>query len=957
MPVKRVSFANFNRRLSPIGGREQGGPAGLRIAQGVNPLITTSVMSRWGSSAPSSYSNIKAIQYFSTPILTAGVVTDTMLWLYDGAALWYGSVNGSVAHFARTGFNGTRISFLTAPPQSGSPDYLFVCGGGTTPFKVNLTNLRPSFPVANTVSNWGIVAPVNAATAVNLPQDQIVIDTFDASSANWAHTNCAVSDNSTEFVTGTGSLNINSHAATSGPWRIINSSVATLNLGTYSNGDISLETDVIQFWVFFNDPDVKLIATWIQLDFDVDDGSFKKNYYTYGIGFTSATATNPNVQHNVNTTIAFQSNQWQQITIAKSQFLRQGEELQLDWTNVQAIRFSGQIDTIGAAQATLLDNLTLSGGSALGAGPAVGNGGSEYDYYTVYRNLTTGSVSNPSAEALKIFAVQDNQIQISNIPLSTDPQVNARDLYRSQAGGGLAFYLDTIFDNVTTTYTDNTSDTSVREAVTPWQQSVAVPPNAAAPYYIDAGNGYYFILITGGTTGAQPPAWVLPTDVWAPLAAFELGATVAPITANGQFWEVTTAGVTGAVQPPWATEPAFGSTLQDGLQATGVVWTNQGTKQTNDNGVIWQLAGINSTRTLSNQEVLLDNAPPLASYADAVGPFQGSVFWTRDLANPAFVYASPPGRPESVAQFYQMTSTSDSTQKLIIWDGALWLFSIYHAFQITGSYPEYSASVVNDAIGTNYPFTIVPVQQTGIIYWAGDGVRLLNWAGSRLFGFDQLSQIFRGQPQENLPGWTGISHINAPFAAGNSGPLWAALGRDEIIFSDGTFTGGVQTGTLTIALAYDGTDGAGLTWRQLNPIMSAAYYDAITGAIYASWGGQTYYYEQPGFYADGAAGIPFQIQTMGDFPDPGQEFTVQRIYLTLNTNVAPGGTPQQITPVLIVDGVSYTLPVAQANGRQTIEYDGPKAVGRFLDGFNLSGTLATARVEIFRVEADIWLGE
>src|ERR1017187_4399947 len=42
-----------------------------------------------------------------------------------------------------------------------------------------------------------------------------------------------------------------------------------------------------------------------------------------------------------------------------------------------------------------LDYFTLMGGCAMGAGPAVANSGSEYDYYTVYRNLVTGSQSNP----------------------------------------------------------------------------------------------------------------------------------------------------------------------------------------------------------------------------------------------------------------------------------------------------------------------------------------------------------------------------------------------------------------------------------------------------------------------------------------------------------------------------------------------------------------------------------
>ena len=77
-------------------------------------------------------------------------------------------------------------------------------------------------------------------------------------------------------------------------------------------------------------------------------------------------------------------------------------------------------------------------------------------------------------------------------------------------------------------------------------------------------------------------------------------------------------------------------------------------------------------------------------------------------------------------------------------------------------------------------------------------------------------------------------------------------------------------------------------------------------------------------------------------------FQTQRLYLTAQLN------GQTLTPVLIVDGVSYTLPVLVGTGRKT--YELPKQIsGRLFDGVRLSGNL-TARIEIFRIEADVWLG-
>ena len=491
MPQKRISFSNFDRKLVLSGGREQTGPAALRRASGVAPEATTSVWSRWGSNLL--YNSITAIQLY---------YWNGARYAYDGAHLYK---NGAVIV---SGFNGGKLSFNSMPPQPGLPDYLFILGGGVTPFKID-----PS----GGISNWGIVAPPNQMQANNNPPETITIDQLN-SSGDIANPNWIVNGNcSKAFVTGadtippyngaTGSMKIipDFPAPNNGePWRIvnstnINSAAPPANLGTYTSGDISLLTDVVQFWLLV---DTAGNAGWIELDFDVNDGSFHKDYYQYAIQLISSNSSNPNAQvtHSTQETITFQPQSWQLITIAKSQFNRIGLNFEFDWANVQAVRFQGGYFN----QKTLffIGDLTLSGGTALGAGPAVGAGGSEYDYYAVYRNTVTGSQSNPQPVASRVFGVGDNSVALSNFPPSSDPQVDAIDLYRTQAGGGDPFYLDTIYlvnvsDLTTYVYTDVFSDVSFREATTPWQANIAsLPPNPAAPYYIDTGTGYYFKLTT-----------------------------------------------------------------------------------------------------------------------------------------------------------------------------------------------------------------------------------------------------------------------------------------------------------------------------------------------------------------------------------------------------------------------------------------------------------------------------
>lgn len=59
------------------------------------------------------------------------------------------------------------------------------------------------------------------------------------------------------------------------------------------------------------------------------------------------------------------------------------------------------------------------------------------------------------------------QIGLTNIPISTNPSIVARRLYRTLASGSEFFFLDVINDNVTTTYTDTTPDVSLSQLLPP----------------------------------------------------------------------------------------------------------------------------------------------------------------------------------------------------------------------------------------------------------------------------------------------------------------------------------------------------------------------------------------------------------------------------------------------------------------------------------------------------------
>ena len=96
---------------------------------------------------------------------------------------------------------------------------------------------------------------------------------------------------------------------------------------------------------------------------------------------------------------------------------------------------------------------TLAAGAA---GVLTGN----YSYMVTFYNSTLGHESNPYL-ASNTVNLASQQGSLTNIPVSADPQVNHRRIYRTTTGGATYLYLADINDNTTTTYTDNAPDTGL----------------------------------------------------------------------------------------------------------------------------------------------------------------------------------------------------------------------------------------------------------------------------------------------------------------------------------------------------------------------------------------------------------------------------------------------------------------------------------------------------------------
>lgn len=165
------------------------------------------------------------------------------------------------------------------------------------------------------------------------------------------------------------------------------------------------------------------------------------------------------------------------------------------WTNWSIAR--------PASTMTAADN----GVGTLGAG--------DYTYYVAFARTVGGVIvqeSELNATPATVTIAANRQILLSNIPVSTDPQVNARVIYR-QLGTGAIHRVTvgaTIADNVTTTYADNTATISAFAEASFDRQ--AVPTSAVFEEYM----GRMFIVDAAQKTDVyytpvnQP--WYAPTE-------------------------------------------------------------------------------------------------------------------------------------------------------------------------------------------------------------------------------------------------------------------------------------------------------------------------------------------------------------------------------------------------------------------------------------------------------------
>lgn len=318
-------------------------------------------------------------------------------------------------------------------------------------------------------------------------------------------------------------------------------------------------------------------------------------------------------------------------------------------------------------------------------------------------------------------------------------------------------------------------------------------------------------------------------------------------------------------------------------------------------------------------EIQFDNTVPSATFEDCFGPHVGRMWWARineDGLRGRVVY-SPIGRPESQdGGFLDLASDDEQTQKIIGWNGALWVLSEKWLYQVVGFDEPFRFRQVMGTPGTIAPHTVVGTP-SGLIWMAQDGLRGFDGAQSRLIGFDALGKLFRGEAAGGNPAFEGVT---------------AAFVRGEYMISNGVETYALDLNTET--------------WREVGKEFNALYWEPDTDELLVSdtASGKVMLHESEGVFTDDGAAIAFELETAHILVDGGQGGFVQRIYVDANF------ANQNMTPTLVLDGVDVAKSVITNNGRGKIEIPVGRQARKM--GFRLTGSL-TSRIELFGVYADI----
>jgi len=503
--MPRISQRNFQGGLWLTPPREHAPANGLRRALGIrNPSLGTALRSRWGST------RLVAITGAPPAARLHSLVTAEAT-RHEGIGNELRIGNQLVTTFPMD----QRLTFVQAIPVVGQGlrHYLFIAGS-----QRGQQYLVKKLPQADTVEQWGIAPPTTDFTAQKLGY---VVGESEKRIATMA-TGVGLTVWPVQFVTDVNGGNKQDATTQNPPFLSnspdtspgVNSQPGSLacllnhrnrigvfarqqemdlgHFGPLGGGPLSADQDWITIDVKVNIPGnlaaLKLLfgildpanPTALQTDFadaysfeiQVDDATVRAQTLSpTGIGDVGTvrgdqsgtvqppdaapTATPPASQFTRQvlesiaiTTIPSTDNVWTHLRIPKASFVRGKFDNPNSRESVNAIGISVATNSQGPVQVNFA-NYRMRGGTGMQG---------DYSYRCTYLNDKTGHRSNPNPHAVKVPDVGRVPVQLSNLPISPDPQVTKREHWRTVGNGNVWFLLPRPRLQHETTFEDNVSD-------------------------------------------------------------------------------------------------------------------------------------------------------------------------------------------------------------------------------------------------------------------------------------------------------------------------------------------------------------------------------------------------------------------------------------------------------------------------------------------------------------------
>jgi len=269
-----------------------------------------------------------------------------------------------------------------------------------------------------TVRTWGIAAPSAAPTLTTLAADSDTFASFNSGESGlaWTEDDGTGTGHAAGFDgTANGAVVLNPNATT-GRGRITRDLGGATDFATYSGGQTGTDDDQIQLYMYVTEPEYLInLVLW----FDVGDGSFQRDVYSYIFFF------NGSVEEGTNTPLSVG---WNLLSVRRGDLLRWANPTAgTNWSTVRAVRLTVNQQVGSTSAQVRFDQWRIIGGNQR---PLTGV--QRYRLVAVRNTGTYFGKSAPSAVSADIETTAQGvrATVAAGVIAALDTQVNELWLYR-----------------------------------------------------------------------------------------------------------------------------------------------------------------------------------------------------------------------------------------------------------------------------------------------------------------------------------------------------------------------------------------------------------------------------------------------------------------------------------------------------------------------------------------------